>query len=134
MELLAVLSTIILVATIATLILAVASYILYKVRERRGAAQSSRTAPQPYLLTAPSIAAPHHPPALLPAAKDKDDLPQFDLQPAPAWSEESNAPPVFSFGDGVSFDGYSGDGFDAPRITTPSPSVQNIEDQELEWL
>lgn len=134
MELLAVLSTIILVATIATLILAVASYILYKVRERRGAAQASRTAPQPYLLTAPNIAAAHNPPALLPPAKEEDGQSLFDSQPVPAWSEEPNASPVFSFGDGVSFEGYSGDGFDAPRITTPSPSVQNIEDEELEWL
>lgn len=35
MELLAILSTIILVGTVATLILAVAAYVLYKVRERR---------------------------------------------------------------------------------------------------
>jgi hypothetical protein len=57
MELLAILSTIILVGTVATLILAVASYVLYKARERRSAAvnQNRPTAPrmQHHVLTVP---------------------------------------------------------------------------------
>ncbi|MEM6783137.1 MAG: hypothetical protein AAF624_05310 [Bacteroidota bacterium] len=57
MELLPILSTIILVGTLATLILAVAAYVLYKVRERQGRgapAPPPATPPQPLLLTAPA--------------------------------------------------------------------------------
>jgi hypothetical protein len=58
MELLAILSTIILVGTVATLILAVASYILYKARERRNSVgyHSPQMAPamQQHVLTAPA--------------------------------------------------------------------------------
>ncbi|MEL6771179.1 MAG: hypothetical protein AAFP18_08970 [Bacteroidota bacterium] len=56
MELLPILSTIILVGTLATLILAVAAYVLYKVRERQGRgapAPPPDVPPQPLLLTAP---------------------------------------------------------------------------------
>ncbi len=45
MELIPILSTIILVATICTFILAIGAYILYKVRERKGT-QAVSTAPQ----------------------------------------------------------------------------------------
>lgn len=45
MELIPILSTIILVATICTFILAIGAYILYKVRERKGT-QAAPTAPQ----------------------------------------------------------------------------------------
>ena len=45
MELIPILSTIILVATISTFILAIGAYILYKVREARGTVQTS--APKP---------------------------------------------------------------------------------------
>ncbi len=59
MELVPILSTIILVGTIATFILAVAAYILYKIRERR-ARESSRPAmyaqPEPHVLVAPQTA------------------------------------------------------------------------------
>ncbi|MEO0743466.1 MAG: hypothetical protein AAF089_17940 [Bacteroidota bacterium] len=57
MELLPILSTIILVGTLATLILAVAAYVLYKVRERQGRgapAPPPDVPPQPLLLTAPA--------------------------------------------------------------------------------
>ncbi|MEM8599623.1 MAG: hypothetical protein AAGF99_06870 [Bacteroidota bacterium] len=57
MELLPILSTIILVGTLATLILAVAAYVLYKVRERQGRgapAPPPAAPPQPLLLTAPA--------------------------------------------------------------------------------
>ncbi|MEO1727851.1 MAG: hypothetical protein AAFR95_12575, partial [Bacteroidota bacterium] len=57
MELLPILSTIILVGTLATLILAVAAYVLYKVRERQGRgapAPPPDAPPQPLLLTAPA--------------------------------------------------------------------------------
>jgi hypothetical protein len=70
MELLAILSTIILVGTIATLILAVAAYVLYKIRERkRGASGAARPAAvmHPHLLTAPvGQALPHALPAARP--------------------------------------------------------------------
>jgi heme/copper-type cytochrome/quinol oxidase subunit 2 len=59
MELVPILSTIILVGTIATFILAVAAYILYKVRERRAHEDSAGT-PQyvrePHVLVAPQQA------------------------------------------------------------------------------
>lgn len=58
MELVPILSTIILVGTIATFILAVAAYILYKIRERR-AREESRPAmyaqPEPHVLVAPQV-------------------------------------------------------------------------------
>ncbi|NWF50728.1 MAG: hypothetical protein HXY49_09310 [Ignavibacteriaceae bacterium] len=43
MELIPILSTIILVATISTFILAIGAYVLYKVRERRGTQQTVQT-------------------------------------------------------------------------------------------
>jgi hypothetical protein len=57
MELVPILSTIILVGTIATFILAVAAYILYKIRERRARESSQQVAyaPQePHVLVAPT--------------------------------------------------------------------------------
>ena len=56
MELVPILSTIILVGTVATFILAVAAYILYKIRERRGRDEtpSYRVAqPEPHVLVTP---------------------------------------------------------------------------------
>lgn len=68
MELLAILSTIILVGTVATLILAVASYILYKARERRGMATSPQAATQQQaqqaMMTAPAHGYQRHQQAL----------------------------------------------------------------------
>ena len=59
MELVPILSTIILVGTIATFILAVAAYILYKIRERRARDESrpaGYTQPEPHVLVAPQVA------------------------------------------------------------------------------
>lgn len=75
MELVPILSTIILVGTIATFILAVAAYILYKIRERRvhdeGPADM-RVEQEPHVLVAPrpveSAAAPAPTPQQAPAA------------------------------------------------------------------
>ncbi len=58
MELVPILSTIILVGTIATFILAVAAYVLYKIREQR--AQEERTtistvAQEPHVLVQPTV-------------------------------------------------------------------------------
>lgn len=56
MELVPILSTIILVGTIATFILAVAAYILYKIRERRARETSVQTTymqQEPHVLVAP---------------------------------------------------------------------------------
>lgn len=56
MEIVPILSTIILVGTIATFILAVAAYILYKIRERRVREEStgvSHSMPEPHVLVAP---------------------------------------------------------------------------------
>lgn len=65
MELIPILSTIILVATIATFILAVAAYILYKVRERRARAgrvatpiEATTTVAPGHTLIAPTVATP----------------------------------------------------------------------------
>lgn len=71
MELLAILSTIILVGTIATLILAVAAYVLYKIRERKRGTMAARPAAamQPHLLTAPVGAPMQH---ALPASRPFD--------------------------------------------------------------
>jgi len=52
MELIPVLSTIVLIATIMTFLLAIGAYILYKVRERRGVAAMP---PQPAWITAEYI-------------------------------------------------------------------------------
>jgi len=59
MELVPILSTIILVGTIATFILAVAAYILYKVRERRAREDnivSTQYVQEPHVLVAPQQA------------------------------------------------------------------------------
>ena len=56
MELVPILSTIILVGTIATFILAVAAYVLYKIRERRAQQHGDvqhQVAPDPHVLVAP---------------------------------------------------------------------------------
>lgn len=56
MELVPILSTIILVGTIATFILAVAAYVLYKIRERRAHEERSTTAAiqqEPHVLVTP---------------------------------------------------------------------------------
>lgn len=56
MELVPILSTIILVGTIATFILAVAAYILYKIRERRAREEGvvqTQSAPDSHVLVAP---------------------------------------------------------------------------------
>lgn len=56
MELVPILSTIILVGTIATFILAVAAYVLYKIRERRAQEERSTTAAiqqEPHVLVTP---------------------------------------------------------------------------------
>jgi len=56
MELVPILSTIILVGTIATFILAVAAYILYKIRERRAREEPAtvqQSMPEPHVLVAP---------------------------------------------------------------------------------
>lgn len=56
MELVPILSTIILVGTIATFILAVAAYVLYKIRERRALQEGDvqrQAAPDPHVLVAP---------------------------------------------------------------------------------
>ena len=70
MELVPILSTIILVGTIATFILAVAAYILYKIRERRAREESVMTTQyvqEPHVLVSqqqPSLATPvQHAPA-----------------------------------------------------------------------
>jgi len=60
MELIPILSTIILVATMSTFILAIGAYVLYKVREKKG--RKAAVAPQPATLKAevlvPNVAAP----------------------------------------------------------------------------
>ena len=56
MDLVPILSTIILVGTVATFILAVAAYILYKIRERRVLVNGSSymaVAPEPHVLVSP---------------------------------------------------------------------------------
>lgn len=58
MEIVPILSTIILVGTIATFILAVAAYVLYKIRERKGRgrkaeAPAMEAMPEPHVLVAP---------------------------------------------------------------------------------
>lgn len=134
MELLAILSTIILVATIATLILAVASYILYKVRERRSAAIGAHTqkVPQPYLLTAPATPVTQQPLALPPAFIEEQPLPEVYV--APEWENESAPLLTLSLGDALSFDNYTGDGFSAPRPDNPTKIIHDVEEEDLEWL
>jgi hypothetical protein len=62
MELLAILSTIILVGTVATLILAVAAYVLYKIRERKRERLETRLAAGHYAATngRPAVYTPPH--------------------------------------------------------------------------
>ncbi len=99
MEILPILSTIILVGTVATLILAVAAYVLYKLRERKARALPTgpAVAPQPYVLTAPAQQSPRvpHRAAPPPAPQHSPSSPQPE-QPAPDVSAPTAPPtPVF---------------------------------------
>jgi len=88
MELLAILSTIILVGTIATLILAVAAYVLYKVRERKRGVVRSVTAIPAVAHHVLSAAAYDRPRAALPVARP------FELSDLRAPSDEQPNGPV----------------------------------------
>jgi hypothetical protein len=95
MELVPILSTIILVGTIATFILAVAAYILYKIREGRARESSTQVGymqQEPHVLVAPEASMPLQPgqpaPASMyvaPAAQQAPVArpPQQQLQQAP---------------------------------------------------
>jgi hypothetical protein len=102
MELVPILSTIILVGTIATFILAVAAYILYKIRERRAYEDGGATAigqREPHVLLTPqqqSVA----------AIADQTQPAQTNVYVAPAMQ---NAPPVMS----------------QPQVQAPEPAAQN---------
>lgn len=131
MELLAILSTIILLGTVATLILAVASYILYKARERRNARIEGSCGPTrpPQLVTVPP-----------PQGFGQDYgayAPPFDApaSPAPAATylapTQRYAPPtphlhVWDF-EG---DGYALPGTDWAR----APERRPDHDENLAWL
>lgn len=93
MELLPILSTIILMATVATLILAVAAYVLYKLRERRKRTVSSEraAAPQPHLLTAPApLALPAARPAVFDYATPAHEAPRYGTPAEPSRRREAD--------------------------------------------
>ena len=77
MELVPILSTIILVGTIATFILAVAAYILYKVRERRAREDnivSTQYVQEPHVLVAPQQTT-----FGIPAAQQQQQMPSTNV-------------------------------------------------------
>ncbi len=79
MELIPILSTIILVATISTFLLAIGAYILYKVRERKGQAAAI---PQPAEVKAELIT-PAAQPAAKPAEKERVVPQPIYIEPKP---------------------------------------------------
>lgn len=86
MELIPILSTIILVATISTFILAIGAYVLYKARERKGQAA---VAPQPAEVKA-ELVTPAAAPAQRPAEQVRG-VPQpiyVEPQPAPSYQRQ----------------------------------------------
>ena len=79
MELIPILSTIILVATISTFLLAIGAYVLYKVRERKG---QIAVAPQPSEVKA-ELVTPASAPAVMPSEKQRavPQQPYIERQP-----------------------------------------------------
>lgn len=125
MQLVPILSTIILVGTIATFILAVAAYILYKIRERKAREAPARpTAPEPHVLVAPQVVAGAPAPAAVytePAA-----------QPLPPGQPLQTAEP-----EGSLFWEYTDEGFvpaGAARPQKPAPKPATDEDNGFAWL
>lgn len=96
MQLVPILSTIILVGTLATFILAVFAYILYKVRERRAreeAPQQEAATPEPHVLMAPQpIQAPMPPEVAVPAVPSYI-APTTTVPPRVVLAPEDAAPP-----------------------------------------
>lgn len=95
MELVPILSTIILVGTIATFILAVAAYILYKVRERRAREESvvsTQYVQEPHVLVAPQHASFGIPAQQQMPVTNVYVSPRTAAQPAPGQYNVSSAP------------------------------------------
>jgi hypothetical protein len=140
MELVPILSTIILVGTIATFILAVAAYILYKIRERR-AREESRPAmyaqPEPHVLVAPQVAASLQAPSeaalYAPSRTQVIVNPNLQQQQQPAQRSQNSL-----------FWEYTDEGFvpvntqeeQASRepVRQPAPQQQQAQDEGYAWL
>lgn len=161
MELLPILSTIILVGTIATLILAVAAYVLYKIRERNGrrvaAAQAQTRPATPHVLTQPALAlppAPHHAfpqpelpalPAALQPVQAATYVPPQHVQlpqaPPPArsvfweYTSEGYVPAeVAEAPETASADWISADWTSAGRITAEHAPAEHPSSDGIAWL
>lgn len=150
MQLVPILSTIILVGTIATFILAVAAYVLYKIRERRASeegtvqtqyvqephvlvtpqqttlaapAQQQQAAPSTNVFVAPSQAAP---------VQQQQQQQQPQAQPRPASMQAQPAEPQNSL-----FWEYTDEGFVPVQPEEASQQAQQQEDEEQDgfaWL
>jgi hypothetical protein len=100
MELIPVLSTIILVATISTFLLAIGAYILYKIRESKG---QQAIAPIPS-----TVRAELYTPAEISAQVPRQGP---EIAPQPAYSEQKTIP---SFQKGHKYLKYTSDGYIVP--------------------
>lgn len=121
MELIPILSTIILVATIATFILAVAAYILYKIRERRARAGRSASNAATVTVDTPVVMPGHTLVAPTPAVAMLGAAPTAVPSMAPSYALPANAPaPAY----GASAYGtvptpYGADAYGAPAYASP---------------
>jgi hypothetical protein len=121
MELIPVLSTIVLIATIMTFLLAIGAYILYKVRESRGVAMAP---PQSAWVTAEIVT-----PAAEPQRAERPRAPKYTTQPVfletqPATSQDGLRPQAKPFAvtevegsdkTAAKFMKYSSEGYVTPK-------------------
>lgn len=153
MELVPILSTIILVGTIATFILAVAAYILYKIRERRAREESVMTTQyvqEPHVLVSPqqtTLAAPvqQHAPATnvfvnpgvrQPVAQQPSTTVVVPTQAAPMQPQQPQAQPQEA--QNSLFWEYTDEGFVPVQPEEPAREAQKEQEAQDEdgfaWL
>ena len=128
MEIVPILSTIILVGTVATFILAVAAYILYKMREGGG------NVPQH---TQPEQIQPHH--LVMPADYSAMVGPRGDSGPSEASTfiaPTGTTPPQGSYletNNGYGFEGDRGNGLGGQRYSLPADAQQGVSLDSYFW-
>lgn len=141
MELVPILSTIILVGTIATFILAVAAYILYKVRERRAREDnivSTQYVQEPHVLVSPqhaSLGAPVQ--QQMPSTTNVFVAPRTAQQQAPV-VQKAPAQSVAAEPQNSLFWEYTDEGFVPVQPEEPARNVDQAEnkreDEGFAWL
>ena len=142
MELVPILSTIILVGTIATFILAVAAYILYKIRERRAREESVMTTQyvqEPHVLVSPQQTTLSAPVQQAPAATNVFVNPTAS-QPAPQQTvvvPQATAPQTQQAQDSLFWE-YTDEGFVPVQPEDAAREAQKEKEDDSEdgfaWL